>query len=289
MVWGKLLGGTFGFMIGGPLGAVLGAALGHTFDKGMKLQLSHDVSDEDLPPGDAERIKMAFFTATFSVMGYIAKADGRVDKSEIALAEALMSSMNLDDELRSLAIKLFDEGKQDGFDAEALVLQFRQECQRRTSLYRMFVEILIQASLADGVMSPDEEVALMKVAGILGFSEYSFRQLEMLVRFSMGADQSGGTGRGYGAGQGTGAGAGGRRRAAPGPERMTVKDACGVLGVETSDDKATVKRAYRRLMSQHHPDKLVSKGLPEEMIKLATDKTQHIQKAYEKIRESKGW
>ncbi len=289
MVWGKLLGGTFGFMIGGPLGAVLGAALGHTFDKGMKLQLSHDVSDKDLPPGDAERIKMAFFTATFSVMGYIAKADGRVDKAEIALAEALMSSMNLDDELRSLAIKLFDEGKQDGFDAEALVLQFRQECQRRTSLYRMFVEILIQASLADGVMSPDEEVALMKVAGILGFSEYSFRQLEMLVRFSMGADQSGGTGRGYGAGQGSGPGTGGRRKTAPGSDRMTLRDAYGVLGVETSDDKATVKRAYRRLMSQHHPDKLVSKGLPEEMLKLATNKTQHIQKAYEKVKESKGW
>ena len=70
---------------------------------------------------------------------------------------------------------------------------------------------------------------------------------------------------------------------------MTLRDAFGVLGVEKSDDKATVKRAYRRLMSQHHPDKLVSKGLPEEMIKLATDKTQHIQKAYEKVKESRGW
>lgn len=291
MVWGKLLGGAFGFMIGGPLGAVLGAALGHTFDKGMNLQLSHDTADEDLPPGDAERIKMAFFTATFSVMGYIAKADGTVDKSEIALAEALMSRMNLDAELRSAAIKLFNEGKQEGFDAEALVLQFRQECQRRTSLYRMFVEILIQASLADGVMSPEEEAALMKVAGILGFSEYSFRQLEMLVRFSMGADQSAGTGRGYGAGRGTGPGSQGRSRqqGSPGVDRMSLDDAYQVLGVASSDDKASVKRAYRRLMSQHHPDKLVSKGLPDEMIRLATDKTQHIQKAYERIKESKGW
>lgn len=291
MVWGKLLGGTFGFMIGGPLGAVLGAALGHTFDKGMNLQLSQDTADEDLPPGDAERIKMAFFTATFSVMGYIAKADGKVDKSEIALAEALMSRMNLDAELRAAAIKLFNEGKQEGFDAEALVLQFRQECQRRTSLYRMFVEILIQASLADGVMAPEEEAALIKVAGILGFSEYSFRQLEMLVRFSMGADQSAGTGRGYGAGRGTGPGSQGRNRnqGSPGVERMSLADAFQVLGVQSSDDKSSVKRAYRRLMSQHHPDKLVSKGLPDEMIRLATDKTQHIQKAYERIKESKGW
>jgi len=252
MVWGKLLGGTFGFLIGGPIGAVLGAALGHTFDKGMQLQLSHENAEEDLPPGDLDRIKMAFFTATFSVMGYIAKADGRVDKSEIALAEAVMSSMQLDAELRSAAIKLFNEGK--------------------------------------GVMSTDEEAALLRVAGILGFSEYSFKQLEMLVRFSMGMDQT------Y-AGGGPGSSDGQRRRQAGGRQKQTpqdsgrlkVGDAYKVLGVESSDDKATVKRAYRRLMSQHHPDKLVAKGLPEEMIRLATDKTQHIQKAYELLKEAKGW
>jgi len=191
MIWGKLLGGAFGFMIGGPIGAVLGAALGHSFDKGIQAQLPHGDSDPHLPPGDADRIKMSFFTATFSVMGHIAKADGHVHKSEIALAESVMASMNLDPELRSAAIKLFNEGKQDDFDAEALVLQFRKECQRRTNLYRMFVEILIQAALADGVMSKDEEIALLKVAAVLGFSEYSFRQLEMLVRFSMGMNQEG--------------------------------------------------------------------------------------------------
>lgn len=285
-MWGKLLGGAFGFMIGGPLGAVLGAALGHSFDKGMKVQLSHDVPDEDLPPGDAERIKMAFFTATFSVMGYIAKADGHVHPSEIALAEAVMTQMKLDSELRAAAIKLFDQGKKPDFDAEALVLQFRQECQRRTSLYRMFVEIQIQAALADGTMSPDEEQALLKVASVLGFTEHTFRQLEMLVRFSMG--MMGGA-AGAAGGSSSGGSHGGRQAPPADPSKMSVRGAYQALGVDPSDDKATVKRAYRRLMSQHHPDKLVSKGLPEEMIKLATDKTQHIQKAYETIKERKGW
>lgn len=289
-MWGKLLGGAFGFMIGGPLGAVLGAALGHSFDTGMKLQLTHDTPEEDLPPGDAERIKMAFFTATFSVMGYIAKADGVVHPTEIAMAEALMKQMKLDAELRTAAIKLFEEGKQPGFDVEALVLQFRQECQRRTSLYRMFVEIQIQAALADGAMSHDEEQALLKVSAVLGFTEHTYRQLEMLVRFSMGMMGGGGAG-GSSSGGGGGSG-GGQRRSRQAPSvssSISVRDAYKALGVDRNDDKATVKRAYRRLMSQHHPDKLVSKGLPEEMIKLATDKTQNIQKAYEKIKESRGW
>ena len=285
-MWGKLLGGAFGFMIGGPLGAVLGAALGHTFDKGMKVQLEHHAPDDDLPPGDAERIKMAFFTATFSVMGYIAKSDGHVHPTEIALAEALMKQMKLDAELRSAAIKLFNEGKQPNFEVEPLVLQFRQECQRRTSLYRMFMEIQIQAAWADGVLSPEEEQALLKIAAVLGFTEATYRQLEMLVRFSMGMMD----GDAAGAARGSSGGAhSGRQAPPPDNARLSLRDAYKALGVESGDDKATVKRAYRRLMSQHHPDKLVSKGLPEEMIKLATDKTQHIQKAYEKIKESKGW
>jgi DnaJ like chaperone protein len=255
----------------------LGAALGHSFDKGMKVQLEHNVPEDDLPPGDAERIKMAFFTATFSVMGYIAKADGHVHPTEIALAEAIMKQMKLDTELRDAAIKLFNEGKQPQFDAEPLVLQFRQECQRRTSLYRMFIEIQIQAALADGEMSPDEEQALLMVAGVLGFTEHTYRQLEMLVRFSMGMT-------------GSGAGRSRQQRSAPGTDsELSVRGAYKALSVDPSDDQATIKRAYRRLMSQHHPDKLVSKGLPEEMIKLATDKTQNIQKAYEKIKESRGW
>jgi DnaJ like chaperone protein len=283
-MWGKLLGGAFGFMIGGPLGAVLGAALGHTFDAGMKARLEHDVQEDELPPGDAERIKMAFFTATFSVMGHIAKADGHVPPSEIALAEAVMKQMKLDSSLRAAAIKLFNEGKKPDFEPEALVLQFRQECQRRTSLYRMFVEIQIQAALADGVMTIEEEQALLRVSSVLGFTEPTFRQLEMLVRFSMGM-MGGKTGQSSAGSRNSGS----RQAPPPASQQMTVRAAYQALGADPSDDKAAIKRAYRRLMSQHHPDKLVAKGLPEEMIKLATDKTQHIQKAYEKIKENRGW
>lgn len=291
-MWGKLLGGAFGLIIGGPLGAVLGAALGHTFvDRGLQAQLSHDSIEEDLPPGDVERIKMSFFTATFSVMGHIAKADGHVHPAEIALAEAVMKQMRLDSELRTAAIKLFEQGKRTDFDAEALVLQFRKECQRRTSLYRMFMEIQIQAALADGVLSPEEDEVLLKVAAVLGFTEGTLRQLEMLVRFSMGmmdgASASAGSSRGQRGASGTGSN--NRQSSSANNAQMTTRGAYKVLDVSPADDKATVKRAYRRLMSQHHPDKLVSKGLPEEMIKLATDKTQHIQKAYEKIKDAKGW
>lgn len=294
MVWGKLLGGVFGFMVGGPLGAVLGAALGHTFDRGVQLQLPGSADDEPMAPGDADRVRMAFFTATFSVLGHVSKADGRVDPSEIELAKAVMERMSLTPELRDAAIKLFNEGKQPEFELEPILVQFRDECQRRTSLYRIFLEIQIQAALADGTMAPDEEAVLMKMASVLGFSSFAFRQLEMLVRVSMGmADAAETAARGgararHDSGARGSHGAGGGQRAST-SSSLTLSDAYGVLGVEPNDDKATVKRAYRRLMSQHHPDKLIAKGLPEEMVKLATDKAQNIRAAYDRIKEAKDW
>jgi DnaJ like chaperone protein len=59
------------------------------------------------------------------------------------------------------------------------------------------------------------------------------------------------------------------------------------LGVKNSCTDQELKKAYRRLMSQHHPDKLVSKGLPEEMMKLATEKTQQIKDAYDLIKQDR--
>lgn len=293
MVWGKLLGGTFGFLVGGPIGAVLGAALGHSFDKGVSLQLTHEGApgqEEPLSPGDAERVRMSFFAATFSVLGHVAKADGRVDPSEIALAEEVMTRMSLPPDLRQAAIALFNQGKQPEFELEPLIVQFRNECARRTSLYRIFLEIQMQGALADGVMAADEERVLREIGLLLGFGEASFRQIELLVRLGMGlhGQSRDGGGRRYGQGGGQSYGPGN----GPGDgssERMSIADAYVLLGVSRDDDEATVKRAYRRMMSQHHPDKLVSKGLPEEMIRLATDKTQKIREAWERIKETRGW
>ena len=300
MIWGKLLGGVFGFMIGGPLGAAIGAAFGHQIDQSIgsaALPSPEDWENDGFAPGDTDRVRMSFFSAAFTVMGHVAKADGHVHESEIALAENVMESMQLTDELREAAIKLFTQGKQPEFELQPVVLQFRQECQRRTNLYRLFMEIQIQAALADGVIRKEEHQVLIQIANVLGFPDFIFDQLVSLVSASMGIPpseaygSSGPEGHGAGAGFGSGSGAGAhRRQSAPRTSNeISLADAENVLGVQPSDDKATVKRAYRRLMSQHHPDKLIAKGLPEEMIDVATDKTQNIRRAYEKIKQARGW
>ncbi len=295
MIWGKLLGGVFGFMVGGPLGAAIGAALGHQFDKGLvaaALPAPDTWHEESMAPGDADRVKLGFFSSAFAVMGHVAKADGRVDPSEIALAENVMASMELTPELRDAAIKLFNQGKQPEFELRPIVLQFRQECQRRTNLYRLFMEIQIQAALADGVIRKEEHAVLLEIAHVLGFPAHIFDQLVSLVSASMGIPPS----HAYEETDGVNPRQRHQRRQGHQRQRtrtqesntISVSDAEKVLGVTAADDMATVKRAYRRLMSQHHPDKLIAKGLPEEMIRVATDKSQNIRKAYDTIKAARG-
>lgn len=269
--WGKVVGGAFGFILGGPLGALLGAVLGHNLDKGME-GLGAEV---ELPPGERERVQMAFFTATFSVMGQIAKADGHVSKDEIALAENIMARMDLGSEMRATAIRLFNEGKSRTFPLDEVLEQFRKECHRRNTLIQMFIEIQLQSAYADGRMDRAEERLLLHVCEKLGIPEFVFRRLQKMIEAELHF-----TG---------GPSASGRERVAPRPQGPSLGDAYALLNVSPRATNSEIKKAYRRLMSQHHPDKLVAKGLPEEMMKMAADKTHEIRTAYEKVKESRGF
>jgi len=268
MSWlGKVVGGAFGFLMGGPLGAILGASIGHQFDAGLE---GVEV-DEGLNPGDQQRVQMAFFTATFSVMGHIAKADGRVSPAEINLAKKIMDEMGLSGDARETAIKLFQQGKKADFPINDVLAQFRRECHRRTNLIRMFIEIQIQAAFADGVLDQTEETVLHNICAHLHISRFEYESIKLQFQ----AQQ-----RFYGDRQQY------QRQAARSP-RNALEDAYAVLGIKASASEAEVKKAYRRLISQHHPDKLVAKGLPEEMMTLAKEKTQQIRKAYETIRAAR--
>lgn len=264
--WGKVIGGALGFMLGGPLGAVLGAALGHNFDRGLGMVLR----DQQYTTGDTERVQAAFFTATFSVMGHVAKADGRVSETEIAMARQVMTQMRLSDDQKQAAMRLFNEGKQPDFPLEGVLEQFRRETHRRRHLIQMFLEIQIYTALADGVLQDIERSTLLQICTRLGFSRVQFEQLVSMVKAQQ--QFAGGAGRGPGA-----------THRAP-----SLDDAYAVLGIDKQASDAEVKKAYRRLTSQHHPDKLVAKGLPEEMMEVAKRKTQEIRAAYDRIREARG-
>jgi len=249
--WGTFIGGTLGFVFGGPLGAMVGAALGGNFDRGINM-------GDHVDMGQQERVQAAFFTTTFSVMGHIAKADGHVSPDEISAAKNIMTQMQLSEPQRKAAIKFFDQGKADDFPLEDILRQFKKECFRRRNLIQMFVEIQISTAMADGTVDANEKRILYTIGEILGFSH---NQIDHLFNIANGAKASV-------------------------SDSLTLTQAYEIIGVKKGSSEAEIKKAYRRLMSQHHPDKLVSKGLPDEMIALATEKTQEIRKAYDLIKDN---
>jgi DnaJ like chaperone protein len=213
-------------------------------------------------------VQAAFFTATFSVMGHIAKADGRVTPDEIRMAEAVMTHLGLDAETRESAKRLFNEGKSDDFPLDEVLEQFKKEIHRRGTLLQMFLEVQLQAAYADGRLDPAEEKLLTHICQRLGIPLAQLRRLEDMLKAGFGQGSYQAPGRAT--------------------HKTTLQEAYAIIGVDKEASDAEVKRAYRRLMSQHHPDKLVSKGLPEQMIKDATEKTKQIKDAYEQIKTSRG-
>lgn len=265
-----MIGGAFGFLMGGPLGAVLGTALGHQYDAG---QTGPGQTDRRLQDDDQQRVQMAFFTATFSVMGHLAKTDGNVSRAEIDAARATMNRLELSDELRQTAIQLFTEGKKPGFPINQALEQFRAECYRRPALLRLFIEIQLETAYADGPLRPSEERLLLQICDRIHLSRFDFFAIkarhdaeQRLARTSYNRN---------------------RRRPEPAMRKPPIEHAYAVLGLRPSATAAEIKRAYRRLIGQHHPDRLVANGLPEEVVRIATEKTQQIRKAYELIAETR--
>jgi DnaJ like chaperone protein len=257
-LWGAAIGALLGWVVAREWGALLGAILGYSVAANRgRVNWVHV---------NAGRAQAAFFNATFSVMGCIAKADGRVSEDEIRAARAIMAQMNLTAEQQRAAIELFNQGKQPDFQLDQVLIHFRQECGNYPALLRMFVQIQLAAALADGVLHPAEQAIFTRICTLLGIQPIELRQYEEFIR----AQQSFGGGRGSAQAQ---------------PDKLAA--AYQTLGVQATNSDEEIKRAYRRLMKENHPDRLVSRGLPEAMLKIAQEKTQRINIAYEVIKSTR--
>lgn len=266
MGWlGKIVGGAIGLYTGGLVGLVLGVLLGNAFDRVQSGQAGH--------PGKSQRrgvLQTVFFQATFRVMGKLAKADGRVSEREIQLARQVMSRMGLDESQRLEAMRLFNEGKTPEFDIRPILEELQDVIGRRSTLSQIFLEVQLQAAYADGELGASEQRIIQLICQALGINKLQFELINQRIKAQMQFSREGPSQR------------------VKGP---SLAQAYKVLGVDEKASEADLKKAYRRLMNQHHPDKLVARGLPEEMMGVAKERTQEIQQAYELVkqeRKSKG-
>ncbi len=269
MSWlGKVVGGAFGFLMGGPVGAIFGAAMGHQFDQSHGGQSPFRMEIES---AEQYRAQMAFFTAVFPVMGHVAKSDGRVNEAEIELTRRIMARLQLNEAMRKSAMRLFTEGKRADFDLDQALDQLRSECRTHFSLLRAFVEFQLELALADGALHAEEERLLLRICERLHFSRFEFHALKAALEAQLRVAR--GTWRG---------------QQAYGRERDPSLEECyAALGVEASASDEEIRRAYRRLLSRHHPDKQSAAGGTEEKVQFANEKTREIRKAWESVRKAR--
>lgn len=267
MKWiGKLTGGLIGLAFG-PIGVAVGVLLGHQFDQAQE----HD--GEVGAPGDVAAIRERFFRATFRVMGYVAKADGRVSEREIAAARAVMSDLRLGPAQVREAIALFSAGKQPDFHLAQELAGLRSACRGRGDILRVFLEIQVRAALAGNNLEGPVRPIMSRIAAATRISGFELAHIEAVLRIQQGGFYQQRPGDG-----------------APGPAAGTaaLEQAYRVLETTAGASDAEVVKAYRRQLNRHHPDKLKANGLPESMIGHAKQRTQQIIEAYELIRARRG-
>ncbi|MET0229738.1 MAG: co-chaperone DjlA [Rhodanobacteraceae bacterium] len=253
---GKLIGAVAGLVLfHNPIGLVIGMLLGHFYD----------IAAAQLRP---PTLGSGFIEPLFSFAGALAKSDGRVSEVEIAAAESLMARLRLDNGNRRAAIDRFNAGKQAGFDPQIAIAELRRWCGGRRDLAFLVLDLLLDLVYAEGAL-PEPKLALVRRLCLsLGVSDHELAALSAM--------------KGYAARGPRGPGP----RAPPGPQSMRV-DPYAVLAIDRTANESEIKRAYRKLMSQHHPDKLGD--VPEELKRRAEERAREINAAYERIKTERGF
>ncbi|MCF6440208.1 co-chaperone DjlA [Pseudoalteromonas luteoviolacea] len=290
-MWGKLLGAGFGFLFGKWLGAILGFYLGHLFDKSLKQDFDKAGGFQGFFSGDDLNERQAlFFSSCFAVMGHIAKSNGRVSEVHIQAASAFMDEMSLHGDDRKEAQSAFNAGKHADFSIKEAIYDFKEAFAKRYDLLQLFLEIQIQMAFSDGHLSSKELELLKLVSKYLGIGGKHFNfvlkryQAEFKFRQQRAQWQSQQSNQRSNKSQSSGYQQSHHNTVTPEPE-ISRMQALAVLGLEQGASEKEIKRAYRKLMAQHHPDKLVSQGLPEHMMEVAKAKSQNIQAAYEVLKK----
>lgn len=245
---GKIVGGTIGFALGGPLGAITGAVFGHAFDSSPGESKPSQRADLS----NIEETQLAFFVSTFSMLAKLATADGKVKPEEVDTINVFARhDLGLPAESREVAFRIFQTAIDSPARFEDFARQFHERFYNQPQLMEMMIDILLRVGVADGALDVAEEAMILRAAQIFNMDSTRFSQLRAR----------------YGAVQDT---------------------AYEVLGCNKEDPDAIIKKRYRALVQEYHPDKIASKGLPEEFNQLAHDRFREIQKAYDTIKEQRG-
>ena len=235
----------FGGIVGGFVGFTLLGPIGALVGSVIGSRMSESRTSRRNPNNLDHQV--AFFAALFACFAKISKADGVVSKEEVNKIEEFISKkFNLDKEQRNFAINIFQKAKDDNVSFEAYATQLQSLLKQSPNSLLIFYELLFELAMADGELHPAEEKILKKVPNIFKLPNNLFEELyEKYV--------------------------------------SNINDCYKILGVNSNMSFSEIRKVYLKKRKEFHPDMLISKGLPEELIEKAKSKFIEIQEAYEEL------
>ncbi len=210
-----------------------------------------------------ESLKNSDLGLFVALVAKVAKADGRVDALEAQLVGMMFDDISSvfpePAKTKDILKQIFNEEKDNPANTQQIATQLGEALKRNPAQQEQFMGFLIQLAFADGEVTQSEEDILATIAEALAFDPKKYHALFDRFEQMM-------------------------QNAAP---KATLDDAYKILGVSKDADMNTIKKAYRKLVRQYHPDIIKSQGKGEEYLKEATQKTQEINAAYEMIKKSR--
>jgi len=232
-------------------------------------------NDPILTMDERAKAQKIFFRTVFSLLGYIAKSDGRVNEGEIKLTKIYMEKMDLSSDQKNQAVDFFKEGADSEFQLKKILHSFKPLAEKNSTMTEILLVYLINLARADGLLVKSELDILHEVAEELKFTNIAFNHLLRMIS----SQNTFSNYRQNAEAEAT------QDQKSKGYQNDYLTVAYDALGISAQASNAEIKDAYRNLINQYHPDKLVGQGLPDFMIKAAAEHVKRIQVAYDYIKK----
>ena len=257
MSWlGKILGATIGFFLFGPIGMISGIVFGHMIDKGKEFEEEGNGSEGRqffFHNTGYSRSQMVFFVGAFSMLAKLSSVDGRVSEgARRKVNEFMINDLKLYGQSLDYARDIFDQALNQDVSFESLADQFYSNFRTSPQLLTLMLDIFYRVAMEDGRLSPNEE-------RLIDYAARAFRISDSLHDSIRRNHNVKGTSKAY-----------------------------AVLGLTENATEAEIKKAYRKLILEYHPDTVAAKGLADEFKEYATKRFREIQEAYEAICKERG-